>query len=494
MNPARSSEGAGSDGETARALHESEERFAGAFEEAPIGVALVAPDGRWLKVNRAVCALLGYSETELLARTFQDLTHPADLTADLEYVRRMLAGEIRHYEMEKRYVHARGHLVTVLLTVSLVRDAKQQPLYFISQIQDITARRRAEDALRESNEKFQQLAGNITDTFWIRSPDGRTVEYVSPAFEKIWGRPVTALTTEPHRWTEFILPEDRDRVCRRFEALTQDARNIDIEYRIVRPDETVRWVHLRGFQVRDPADKLIRLTGIVTDITERKSIEQALRESEEHFRFLHELGEGMRTLTAPGEILAATVRLLGGHLRASRCTYARVAKDGERFTVQHEFRGDGASAACSYPLSLFGPQTVSTLRQGQTLILRNVDAEFTPAEGGDRLNALGIKAAICCPLIRDGVWEALITVTQTIPVIGNRPRLRWCRKRSGVAGLRSSEWWRRTRCAPARNDSRRCSTRRRSGLPSARRRADVSSRSTNAFANLSAAPRRKWSS
>ena len=134
------------------ALRESEERFAGAFEHAPIGVALVSPDGRWLKVNRALCDLVGYSEAELLTRTFQDITHPEDLELDLENVRRMIAGDILSYQMEKRYVHARGHLVTVLLNVSLVRDGQDQPRYFISQIQDITSRKEADAGAQADGE------------------------------------------------------------------------------------------------------------------------------------------------------------------------------------------------------------------------------------------------------------------------------------------------------------------------------------------------------
>jgi two-component system, sensor histidine kinase and response regulator len=135
-------------------LRESEERFSSAFEQAPIGVALVAPDGRWLKVNQAICDLVGYSEAELLTRTFQDITHPDDLESDLENVRRIIAGDIRSYQMEKRYVHARGHLVTVLLNVSLVRDRQGQPHYFISQIQDITSSKQAELALRASTDEI----------------------------------------------------------------------------------------------------------------------------------------------------------------------------------------------------------------------------------------------------------------------------------------------------------------------------------------------------
>jgi two-component system, cell cycle sensor histidine kinase and response regulator CckA len=148
-------------------LRESEERFSGAFEYAPIGVALVLPDGHWLKVNRALCSLVGYSEAELLTRTFQDITCPGDLNMDLEYAHRLLAGKIHSYQIEKRYVHARGHLVTVLLNVSLVRDGLGQPLYFISQIQDITDRKRLEGRLFQSQkmETVGKLAGGFAHEF-----------------------------------------------------------------------------------------------------------------------------------------------------------------------------------------------------------------------------------------------------------------------------------------------------------------------------------------
>jgi len=264
----------------AEALRESEERFSGAFEHAPIGLALVSPDGRWLKVNRALCDVVGYSEAELLIRTFQDITHPEDLESDLENVRRLLAGEVGSYQMEKRYIHARGHFVVVLLSVSLVRDGQGQPRYFVSHIQDITSRKEAdleirstEQRLRESNEKFHLLADNITDAFWIRSPDMRELHYVSPAFERIWGRSAETLYGNPQKWSDFTLLEDRERVVAAFAGLTRDTPSLDTEYRIVRPDGEIRWIRARGFQVRDAAGTLIRLTGIVTDITERKLAE-----------------------------------------------------------------------------------------------------------------------------------------------------------------------------------------------------------------------------
>ena len=129
------------------ALRESEERFKSSFRDAATGMALVATNGRWLQVNRALCRIVGYSEEELLEKTFQDITHPDDLEADLGHVRRMLAGEIETYQMEKRYLHKEGSVVWGLLSVSLVRDEGGEPLYFVAQIQDITERKMLEEQL-----------------------------------------------------------------------------------------------------------------------------------------------------------------------------------------------------------------------------------------------------------------------------------------------------------------------------------------------------------
>ncbi|HKA53308.1 MAG TPA: PAS domain S-box protein [Candidatus Binatia bacterium] len=131
------------------ALRESEDRFRQAFDHAAIGKALVAPDGRWVKVNRALCEITGYTEHELLATDLQSITHPEDVEADVAATRRVLAGELYAYEMEKRYLHKGGHPVWVLVSVSLARDAAGAPLYFIVEVQDLTERKRLERRLRE---------------------------------------------------------------------------------------------------------------------------------------------------------------------------------------------------------------------------------------------------------------------------------------------------------------------------------------------------------
>ncbi|HEY4212527.1 MAG TPA: PAS domain S-box protein [Steroidobacteraceae bacterium] len=127
-----------------RSLSESEERFRGAFEHSRVGMALVGDDGRWIRVNASLCRMLGYTEDELMARSFQQLTYLDDLGLNLEQFQRALRGEIDHYELEKRYVHKSGAIVPALLTVSVVRDPDRRLLYFVSQLYDLSERQRAQ--------------------------------------------------------------------------------------------------------------------------------------------------------------------------------------------------------------------------------------------------------------------------------------------------------------------------------------------------------------
>ena len=146
------------------ALQKSEKRFRSAFEQAAVGVAHVAPDGTWLRVNQKLCQIVGYSEEQLLQKTFQDITHPEDLDSDLEYVRQMLAGEIQTYSMEKRYIRQDSSIVWINLTVSLVRKDSGEPDYFISVVEDINDRKKTELALEESKQKLEQ-ANLAKDSF-----------------------------------------------------------------------------------------------------------------------------------------------------------------------------------------------------------------------------------------------------------------------------------------------------------------------------------------
>ena len=152
--------------------------FENAFNYAAIGMALVAPDGTWLRVNRSFCRMSGYSEAELAKMRFQDITHPEDLDLDLENVEKMLCGDVSTYQMEKRYLHKSGTIVWGLLSVSLVCDENRKPLFFISQIQDITARKEGEEKLLRADAEIKRLRrGLLKVCAWTKriEVDGRWV-------------------------------------------------------------------------------------------------------------------------------------------------------------------------------------------------------------------------------------------------------------------------------------------------------------------------------
>ncbi len=142
-------------------LKESEERFRLTFKKAAIGMAHVSPDGRWLRVNEKLSQIVGYDKDELLGLTFQDITHPDDLDADLDYVSRMLEGRMKSYAIEKRYVRKDGSRVWICLSVSLVRGASDEPKYFISVVEDITERKISELVPDPLTEKEMEVLGLI---------------------------------------------------------------------------------------------------------------------------------------------------------------------------------------------------------------------------------------------------------------------------------------------------------------------------------------------
>lgn len=126
----------------------SEERFTRAFEHAAIGMAIVSLSGKWLRVNNSLLQMLGYNSSELMKLTFQEITYPEDLDKDMGLLNSLISGEIEHYQMEKRYFHKMGHLVSVILAVSLVKNSKGKPLHFISQITDISKMKAAETEIK----------------------------------------------------------------------------------------------------------------------------------------------------------------------------------------------------------------------------------------------------------------------------------------------------------------------------------------------------------
>jgi len=176
--------------------------------------------------------------------------------------------------------------------------------------EEITQRTQTESAFLQSEKNFRQLAENIQEVFWITAPDFKKFIYVSPIYEKIWGRFIKDLYDNPYEWIESIVPDERQRVLDSFLKFDGE-KQIDIEYRIIRSDGSLRWIHNRGFQVLDEAGTLYRIAGIAADITERKKLEELAF----HHKYHLELAE-MSRVNSMGEMASTLAHELNQPLTA----------------------------------------------------------------------------------------------------------------------------------------------------------------------------------
>lgn len=272
------------------ALRESEGRFRSAFEKTAVGMVLLNTNGRFLRANQAFCSLVGYSEDELLSKTFLEITHPEDLEKNLPTVARLMAGEIESFFVEKRYLHKLGHPVWVHASVASVRDVTGRPLNFIAQSQDITERKRAEEALRQSLERFDLAVRGAREGLWdvVRVSDDyfnpANPIYYSPRMKEIMGVEGDDSPDIIGTWAVLVHPDDRDRVFAALAAHLTRRVPYDIEYRIIKKNGECRWIAAKGQALWDEAGRPLRMAGSFSDITERKRAEEALHRSEEHLR------------------------------------------------------------------------------------------------------------------------------------------------------------------------------------------------------------------
>lgn len=307
-----------------------DQQFSSAFEHAAIGMALIPIDSRRLRVNSAFCHMLGYSEAEMLSRTVQDITHPGDIEWDVLQRKRALAGEIETYQWEKRYLHKSGHIVWGYLTCSLVRDPDRKPLHFISQVQDITERKKAERTLRESEERFRALTELSSDWFWEQDENFRFVQIVGEETHSTAGTrdesigktrwEVGQINMADNVWAAHRATLERHEVFRDFEITRLD-RNGQIRYESI-----------SGVPIFDASGIFTGYRGTGRDYTEMRRVSEALRASELQLREI--------TDTVPAWIAYVDVeRRFGFHNRAYEEAFglSREQIDGK---TMHEVLGD----------------------------------------------------------------------------------------------------------------------------------------------------------
>ena len=266
-------------------LRENEELFRQVFEHAPFGMCVTDLDGGFLQVNATLCRILGYSEQELVAKTWEDLTHPDDRTFLPGITERLHKQASESVEVKKRYMHRSGAIVWARTKISVVRDSVGMPVFQVGHVEDITEHMRAEEVLHESEERFRAIADSCPTMMWITNTEGVAQfinrmlrEFIGAASGQVEGRP----------WQVLVHPEDAIRYEGAFRSAVQQQAVFRDEARFRRADGEWRLLGSYAQPRLSPSGAFLGHIGLSSDITDRREAEQALRNSEEKFRQLAE--------------------------------------------------------------------------------------------------------------------------------------------------------------------------------------------------------------
>jgi PAS domain S-box-containing protein len=303
------------------ALRASEERYRAFFELNAVGACEVRlPDGLFIRVNDALCAITGYSREELLSMSILDPVHADEMDAVTHNVERVVRGDLQTYGVDRRIVRKDGETIWIHLDVSAGSQDHGPPQYAIGMIQDISERRRAAEALEEVNQRYKLAtsAGRVIVWEWDAETGMASIEPHAPSGVPRYQTPVLRSVPE---FFALVHPDDRDRVLAALKPVaTGEVETAECEYRVFEEDGTILWVHSRCRVSERRDGRVARVLGISVDVTARKAAEEARRLSDERYRAFFEL-----TAVGAAEVDLAEGRYL--RVNDAYCTMLGYSRD-----------------------------------------------------------------------------------------------------------------------------------------------------------------------
>ncbi len=380
----------------ADALRAGEERFARFMQHLP-GLAWIKDaEGRYVYANDAAVAAFGTPRAGLYGKTDEEVFPPETAARFRENDRKALARGTG-VQVVEALAHPDGTVHHSLVSKFPIPGPDGTAALVGGMAIDITEQRRTRSVLEESEERFRQLAENIQDVFWMSDPQKARIDYVSPAYEQVWGRSCQSLYEQPLSFFEAIHPEDREHV--RANSLGRQGRGepTDVEYRVVRPDGSERWVRDRSFPVKDPTGRVYRVTGIAEDITERKRMETALRRQNERLRLLWEAASVLLSTDEPGAMMRGLFAKIAPHFELDTYFNFMVDEAGQALRLESCIGIPEATARTLTRLE-FGQAvcgTVALLRQ--PIVATYIQQSDNPK--AQLVKSFGVRAYACNPLL-----------------------------------------------------------------------------------------------
>ncbi len=390
------------------ALRASEERYRTTLDSMMEGCQIVGFDWRYLYLNEAAAIHNRRPNADLLGKRMSDAWPGIGESVAFGPLRRSMELRVAdHHETD--FVFPDGS--------SGWFDVRCHPIpegIFILSI-DITERKKMESFVRESEQRFRQLAESVNEVFWLTDPAKNEILYVSPAYEKIWGSSCRELYDFPGRWLEAVHSDDREQVTH--SVMTRQTRGeYDEIYRILRPDGTIRWVHDRAFPIFNDEGKVYRLAGTAVDVTESKLAAMELARSNRALRMLSECCEALTRITDEGELIQDVCRLaveIGGY-QVAWVGYAADDAGRSIFPMAHAGSENGYFSeikltwADDDPISK-GPGG-RTIKEGKVVVCRDIKEESEYFHWRKQALEHGCRSVICLPLRDDDHTFGLLSL------------------------------------------------------------------------------------
>ena len=278
------------------ALRQSEEQFRRVFDEAPIGMAIAGMDNRYIRVNRAFYEMLGYTKSKVMALSFVDITHPEDIELEIPLMQQLIQGEIDRFGLEKRYLKQNQEIVWVNLTLIGLRDQAGAVLYTLAMVEDITERKRAEEALRQSEAHYRAIVQDQTELICRFKPDG-ILTFVNDAYCRYFNKQRSELIG--HNFMPLIPQEDQKLLGQSFGSLSQEQPIATDEHRVILSSGEIRWQQWTNRAVMfDERGNVIEFQAVGRDITKLKHAEAEILKALERERELSELRSSFISLVS----------------------------------------------------------------------------------------------------------------------------------------------------------------------------------------------------